>query len=418
MERDLSPSRREVRKSRREMVILFRRFMLRQAGRQELERLEQLFQTVIQRDTAAVAALVESNERLVAERCRGGELEARCQSAEARAFVAEQRVAELSECVREFEISEHSVRKKHDEREQALVTDLTQAIADQVTLQRRLDLAHEQAIQAAQQFVNVERAAAEREAAVRGEAALLVEAAVQQRIDAERIATVREAALQAEWLQRLVEVEGQARVEREQDARRIASLRQRLAAVEFRLVVVQHRLGWVWRTAMLARRVWHQARGRGDAWDAMQAAFQQLKEDTLLFVGPRGRMRLQPSEDLRPAGVSYPIALRRRNLCGVRLAVAVDEPHTTGSLSLEIVHRERVVARSMMSLAVVREGEPVRLGFPPVAAPADDPIEMRVAVHDAPVGVRVFELRRWSCGGLGRLVRRPFASYLFTEGAD
>lgn len=417
MERGESPSRREVRQTRREMVVLFRRFMLRQADRQELERLEQLFQTAIRSDTAAVSALVQANEQLVSEQARVRELESFCNAAEARATGADQQIASLSGRVQDLEAREHSMRAKHDEREQALVAALTQANADHVTLERRLDFAHEQSVQVAQQIVNAERDAARREAELRSELTLTAESFAQWQLDLERAATDREAALAAEWSQRLAGFENQARCEREQDAQRIASLRRRLASAEFRLVVVQHRLGWLWRVGMLARRVWHQARGRGDAWNSMQAEFQRLKEDTLLFVQSRGKFRLQPSEDLRTVPfVSYRIALRRRNLSGVQLAVAVDEPHTPGSIGIEVVGQGRVVAQADMPLAQVREGEPITLRFPAIAATADEPVELRIAVRDASVGVRVFELRRWSCGGLGRLVRHPFASYFFSEG--
>jgi hypothetical protein len=369
MERKASPSRREVRKSRREMVILFRRFLVRQAGRQDVERLEKQASDLVNR-------------------------------------------------VRELEESDNAQRQKHDEREQALITALTQANADGVTLQRRLDLAQKESARLTQQIVNVENQAAERAAAARAEAAQAIESLTQRMSISEQAAANREVALQAEWSRRLNDAENWAKLESERDARRIANLRRRLASVEHRLAVLQHWLGPIWRAAMVARRVWHQARGRGDAWTTMPASFQQLKEDTTLFVRPCGRFRLQPGDDLRTAGASYRIALRRMNLSGVRLAVAVEEPYATGWLGVEVAIADCIVARTEVPLTDVRDGEPVAIRFPAVSASGGQPIELRISQRGASAGVRVFELRRWTCGGLGRLVRHPFASYIFSEGPD
>ncbi|MBI5757674.1 MAG: hypothetical protein HZA46_04065 [Planctomycetales bacterium] len=419
MERDASPSHREVRKSRREMVVLFRRFMLRQGGRQELERLEQFFQTAIQRDTAAVAALVRANEQLVIEHTRIRELESSCRAAETRAASVDERIAELTGREREFEALEHLLRTKHDEREQSLIAALTQANTDHVTLARRLDLAHEQSVQTTQQIVTVEREAAERESALRAEAAQAAESLAKQLHDFQSAAGEREATLHAEWSQRLVDLEARARTDRDHDAQRIASLRQRLATSEFRLAMVRHRLGWMWRAGILARRMVQQWLGRGDAWNTVQSTYGQLKEDTVLFTPSRRGVRLQPSDDVRTVPyVSYSLNLRRRNLCGVQLAAVVDEPHTAGSLCVEIVSQNQIVTQAAVPLAEIREGVPVSFRFPAISATATEPVELRVFVRDASTGVRVFELRRWTWGGLGRLVRHPFASYLFSEGTD
>jgi len=139
----------------------------------------------------------------------------------------------------------------------------------------------------------------------------------------------------------------------------------------------------------------------------------------MLFTPSRRGFRLQPSEDVRTLPcVSYPLNLRRRNLCGVQLAAVVDEPHSTESLCVEIVCQKRVVAQAAVPLAEIREGVPVTFRFPTVSVTATDPVELRVLSRDTSTGVRVFELRRWTWGGFGRLVRQPFASYLFADGDD
>jgi hypothetical protein len=401
------------------MVVLFRRFMLRQGGRQELERLEQFFQTAIQRDTAAVAALVRANEQLVIEQARVRELEASCRAAEVGAASISERIEELADHERDFESLEHSLRAKHDERERLLVAALTQANADHVTLERRLDLAHDQSVQSTQQIVTVELAAAERESALLAEATQTAESLARQLHEFQTAAGDRESTLHAEWSQRLADLEAHARTDRDHEAQRIASLRQRLATAEFRLAMVRHRLGWMWRAGVLARRVAQQWLGRGDAWNTIQSTYGQLKEDTILFAPARRGFRLQPSEDVRTVPcISYPLNLRRRNLCGVQLAAVVDEPHSTGNLWVDIVWQNRVVAQATVPLAEIREGVPLTFRFPTVSATATEPVELRVSARDASAGVRVFELRRWSWGGFGRLVRHPFASYVFSEGAD
>jgi hypothetical protein len=57
--------------------------------------------------------------------------------------------------------------------------------------------------------------------------------------------------------------------------------------------------------------------------------------------------------------------------------------------------------------------EPVTFDFDPIAESDRMELKMRVYVQGVDAPVRIFELRRYSLGGFGRLKSRPFAGFVF-----
>jgi hypothetical protein len=57
--------------------------------------------------------------------------------------------------------------------------------------------------------------------------------------------------------------------------------------------------------------------------------------------------------------------------------------------------------------------EPVLFEFDPINDSNAVELKMRVYVQGVDAPVRVFELRRYSLGGFGRLKSRPFAGFVF-----
>jgi hypothetical protein len=143
-------------------------------------------------------------------------------------------------------------------------------------------------------------------------------------------------------------------------------------------------------------------------------AFQNLLDDSYLFLGALRRFRLQPSENLqsrRP--LEYALQLDRPNLSGVMLAPIVDLPDETGSLGIELATPDGLtIASARVSLSEIELHRPVRFVFPPLPS-SRGTIVLRVDVRDAATPVRLFEWRKRRFLGLGRLATRPFCAFIF-----
>lgn len=152
-----------------------------------------------------------------------------------------------------------------------------------------------------------------------------------------------------------------------------------------------------------------------DAWNLMNANFQQLKDDSAIFHGDLNSLRLQPSLSLlRVPFLSYNFRLSRGGLYGILLAPVLDVPLHLGELCVRIFSApDTLLASCSKSVANMSDEEPVLFTFDPIYNSHEIDLTMRVYVQGVDAPVRIFELRRYALGGFGKLQSRPFVGYLF-----
>ena len=171
------------------------------------------------------------------------------------------------------------------------------------------------------------------------------------------------------------------------------------------------------RTRRVVRWVDRLKRGK-DLSDWLDPAFQQLKDDTLLFTSSLQGFALRPSENLQTvAFVAYPLGPFRYRLSSVLLAPILTVPLSPGALGIELVVDEQIVARSEVALDQIEERLPTRFDFQPLAPSGDQPAWLRVFVRNAIYPVRVFEWQRQWWPSVRVAERRAFAGFVFATDA-
>ncbi|MBI3798045.1 MAG: methyltransferase domain-containing protein [Deltaproteobacteria bacterium] len=168
--------------------------------------------------------------------------------------------------------------------------------------------------------------------------------------------------------------------------------------------------------ALRRRRVlrWMARLSSADLINDVAPAFQQLKDDSLLFTPDLKGFRLQSSTNLQfTPFLAYPLDLRRPNLCGVLLAPILELPLSQGLLGVEIISpANTIVAQSVLPCAQIDEPVPTRLVFPAIADSHQGRFWLRVFVREVATPVRVFEWRKYGWAGLGHLQTRAFCEML------
>jgi len=83
-------------------------------------------------------------------------------------------------------------------------------------------------------------------------------------------------------------------------------------------------------------------------------------------------------------------------------------------LGIELVSpANTIVAQSVMPCSAIDEQVPTRFVFPPIADSHQGRFWLRVFVRDVTGPVRLFEWRKYSLAGLGRLQTRAFCGFIF-----
>lgn len=154
-----------------------------------------------------------------------------------------------------------------------------------------------------------------------------------------------------------------------------------------------------------------------DAWNLMNPNFQQLKDDSAMFHGELGPLRLQPSLSLlRVPFLRYNFRLNRGGLRAISLAPVLDVPLQVGELCIRLFSApDNLLASCNKSVTNMSDEEPVVFDFEPIENSDKIDLTLRVYVQGVDAPVRIFELRRYALGGFGRLQSRPFAGYLFGQ---
>jgi len=165
-------------------------------------------------------------------------------------------------------------------------------------------------------------------------------------------------------------------------------------------------LRWIWRF-----------RNNENAWDDISPAFQQLKDDSLIFNKKLKGFRLQPSINLqRVPFLFYPLNLRRSNLQSILLAPIFELPLSQGVLGIEIVSfSSDIVTQKVIPILEIDEFQPTKFDFDPIPESDKGQFWLRVFVQNVEASVRIFEWRKYSLGGFGNLKTRPFCGYIFAN---
>lgn len=156
-------------------------------------------------------------------------------------------------------------------------------------------------------------------------------------------------------------------------------------------------------------------RNRFDAWHLMHPAFEELKDDTMIFQGDLNDFRLLPSVNLvRISSMRYQLDLGRAGLCAILLAPIVDMPSMCGEICLRIIGPTNEVAREVaFPLAELSEEKPCEFRFQSLGTLSKQRLTVHIFVQNVDVPVRIFELRSYPLFGLARLKRKLFAGYRF-----
>ena len=199
----------------------------------------------------------------------------------------------------------------------------------------------------------------------------------------------------------------------------VVQLRASLSATERRLALWQHEARALSTEVTGVRRrralrIADRFRPGPDLAPQIDPIFQNLLDDSYLFLGNLGGYRLQASETLQTLRVrSYALQLGRPNLSGLMLAPIIELPDDTGSLGIELETLDgATVAKARVSLAEIEPHRAVRFAFPPVPSSVGRMV-LRVDVRDPTSPVRLFEWRKRGFLGLGGLTTRPFCAFIF-----
>jgi hypothetical protein len=108
--------------------------------------------------------------------------------------------------------------------------------------------------------------------------------------------------------------------------------------------------------------------------------------------------------------------LGRAKLSGILLAPILDFFSEKGALGIEIVSPSNtIVAQTQIPASMIDESVPTRVDFPPIQGSDQGRFWLRVFVREVDTPVRLFEWRKYSFFGLGRLRTRACCGFLFED---
>lgn len=156
---------------------------------------------------------------------------------------------------------------------------------------------------------------------------------------------------------------------------------------------------------------------KSNLWNDISPAFQQLKDDSLIFNRHLKGFRLKTSINLqRVPLVHFPLELNRKNLSGILLALIVDFPLVSGSIGIEILSSDNsVIGHATLPLDNIDTSLPTRFDFPAVKDSDKGQLGLRVFLRDAGTPVRIFEFQKYKFFRFGPLITRAFCGFLFDD---
>jgi glycosyltransferase involved in cell wall biosynthesis len=142
--------------------------------------------------------------------------------------------------------------------------------------------------------------------------------------------------------------------------------------------------------------------------------FQQFLDDSYTFQDVKG-FALQPSLDLQNVEyMSYKIEFNRSGLSEVSIAPILERPLRQGIIGIEIISPANQITRqATISVLHLRKDTPAKFVFKPLSETQQGAWELRIFARDVEGTIRLFEWRKYSWWGLGRLRTRMFAAFKF-----
>ncbi len=197
----------------------------------------------------------------------------------------------------------------------------------------------------------------------------------------------------------------------------VAQLAQRRAEMsEAKLTVFKQKFGIFF---PLAKKTYKRLKHKlftNDLREEISPAFQQLVDDTLLFIDPAQNFKLVIGEDLSLISYTeYVLPPLRSSLIGLGFAFTINSEVLTGHLGLEIItSKQEIIRQCYIPLAEVDQHQPVHFTFEPISDSGVHSLTLRVFAHKIIGEVRIYELVRYKAFGIGRFEQRPFCSTQFS----
>lgn len=146
-------------------------------------------------------------------------------------------------------------------------------------------------------------------------------------------------------------------------------------------------------------------------------AYQPILADSRLFFQPLKGYRLRLSQNLqRVSHLAYPVALPRTGLSRVLFAPVMDLYPRQGTLGVQVVESDRVLAEAVLPAQEIQADQPLSFVFPPVANRVDGLLELRLFARDLDVPLYIYEWHHYPYFGLGKQRTKPFCSLNFLSG--
>lgn len=150
--------------------------------------------------------------------------------------------------------------------------------------------------------------------------------------------------------------------------------------------------------------------------DDINPAFGQLLENSRAFQNVQG-FALQPSLNLQDVSfTAYDIEFNRPGLSKIAIAPILDTENRKGIVGIELVSpSNQILLNKVLSLAEINTDMPTEFVFDSIPDTQDGRWQVRVFVRDVQGPVRLFEWRKYSMRGFGRLNTLIFAAFGFDE---
>ncbi len=160
---------------------------------------------------------------------------------------------------------------------------------------------------------------------------------------------------------------------------------------------------------------------RTNAIDSIPTTLQQLRDDSFMFNGKilRG-YRLQASADFSLLQfTAYPLHIGRANLSAIILSPILDVPLKHGIWGIEIISPDNeIVRQGSAPINAATSDMPFQIDFEPISNSDQDGFRLHIYVRNVAGPVKVWEWQRRRLIRPGRVSRRPFCGFHFSETSE
>ncbi|PKM82244.1 MAG: hypothetical protein CVU89_06265 [Firmicutes bacterium HGW-Firmicutes-14] len=149
-----------------------------------------------------------------------------------------------------------------------------------------------------------------------------------------------------------------------------------------------------------------------DMWETISPAFQQLKDDAVIFGMKEKKYKLGLSVNLQEIPFEYyELDIHSGTLQGVYLAVNLELPYCQGNIGAELVAKDQILANNEIQIADVDANLPLFIPFHPVVLDENNKYYLRIFARNSEIPIRVFEFYKYNWWG--KRYRKPFIGFKF-----